>query len=153
MANTYTQMNVHAVFSAKGRGNFLSKKWSDELFKYIAGTLKETKNYSLAVGDNKDHVHIFFELNPTISVSNILKNVKSKSSKWVNTKGFIAGKFEWQSGYGAFTYSRSQRDGVINYIMNQKEHHGKSSFKDEYLKLLRKNEIKYEDAYLFEFYE
>ena len=81
MANTYTQMNVHAVFSVKGRGSFISKKWGDELFKYIAGTLKETKNYSLAVGGYKDHVHILFELNPTISVSDVLKDVKSKSSK------------------------------------------------------------------------
>ena len=153
MANTYTQMNVHAVFSVKGRGNFISSKWKDELFKYIAGTLKGTKNYSLAVGGYKDHVHVFFELNPTISVSDVLKNMKSKSSKWINTKGFVSGKFEWQKGYGAFTYSRSQRNDVINYIMKQKEHHGKNSFREEYLELLRRNEIKYEDAYLFEFYE
>ena len=153
MANTYTQMNVQAVFSVKGRGNFITKKWCDELHKYIAGTLKETKNYSLAVGGYKDHIHIFFELNPTISVSDVLKNVKSKSSKWINTRGFIAGKFEWQAGYGAFTYSRSQRDGVIKYIMKQEEHHGESSFKDEYLDMLRKHEIKYDDTYLFEFYE
>jgi REP element-mobilizing transposase RayT len=153
MANTYTQLNVHAVFSVKGRGNFISKKWSDELHKYIAGTLKEIKNYSLAVGGYKDHVHIFFELNPSISVSDVLKNVKAKSSKWINLKGFAAGKFEWQSGYGAFTYSRSQRNAVIKYIMKQEEHHGKRSFKDEYLELLRRNEIKYEDAYIFEFYD
>lgn len=153
MANTYTQMNVHAVFSVKGRGNFIAKKWGDELFRYIAGTLTETKNYSLSVGGHKDDVHIFFELNPAISVSDILKNVKAKSSKWINTKDFVAGKFEWQSGYGAFTYSRSQRDKVINYIMKQEEHHSKKSFKEEYLELLRKNEIKYEDAYLFEFYD
>lgn len=153
MANTYTQMNIHAVFSVKGRGNFIAKKWSDELFKYVTGTLKETKNYSLAVGGFKDHVHIFFELNPAISVSDVLKNVKAKSSKWINTKDFVAGKFEWQSGYGAFTYSRSQRNDVIQYIMKQEEHHGKRSFKDEYLELLRRNEIKYEDAYLFDFYE
>lgn len=153
MANTYTQMNVHAVFSVKGRGNFITEKWRDELHKYISGTLKETKNYSLAVGGYKDHVHIFFELNPTVSVSDVLKNVKSKSSKWINTKDFVAGKFEWQAGYGAFTYSRSQRNHVIKYIMNQEEHHGKQSFKDEYLEILRKNEIKYDDAYLFEFYE
>lgn len=153
MANTYTQMNIQAVFSVKGRGNFISKKWSSELHRYIAGTLKETKNYSLAVGGYKDHVHIFFELNPTISVSDVLKNVKSKSSKWINTKSFVTGKFEWQAGYGSFTYSRSQRNDVIRYIMNQEEHHVKRSFKDEYLELLRRNEIKYEDAYLFEFYE
>jgi REP element-mobilizing transposase RayT len=153
MANTYTQMNVHAVFSVKGRGNFISKKWQDELHRYIAGTLKETNNYSLAVGGFKDHVHIFFELNPSMSVSMVLQNVKAKSSKRINHRAFAAGKFEWQSGYGAFTYSRSQRNDVIKYIMNQEEHHGKRSFKDEYLELLRRNEIKYEEAYLFEFYE
>ena len=153
MANTYTQMNIHAVFAVKGRGNFISIKWRDELFRYLAGILKETKNYSLAVGGFRDHVHIFFELHPTISVSDILKNVKAKSSKWINGKGFVPGKFEWQAGYGAFTNSRSQRDWVINYIMAQEEHHGKRSFKDEYLELLRKNEIKYDDAYLFEFYD
>ena|SRR5690554_316664 len=153
MANTYTQMNVHAVFSVKGRGNFITVNWRDELHRYIAGTLKETNNYSLAVGGYQDHVHIFFELNPINSVSDVLKNIKSKSSKWINTKNFVVGKFEWQAGYGAFTYSRSQRINVVNYIMTQKEHHVKHSFKDEYLELLRKNDIKYEDAWLFDFYE
>jgi putative transposase len=89
--------------------NECEKSHSDEV-------MVVAKNYSLAVGGHKDHVHIFFELNPTISVSDVLKNVKSKSSKWINTKGFVAGKFEWQSGYGAFTYSRSQRNDVIKYI-------------------------------------
>ncbi|MFV0267423.1 MAG: IS200/IS605 family transposase [Draconibacterium sp.] len=153
MANTYTQMNIHAVFSVKGRGNFISGKWQDKLHRYIAGTLKETKNYSLAVGGYKDHVHIFFELHPTIAVSVVLQNVKAKSSKWINESNFVAGKFEWQAGYGAFSYSRSQRNKVIRYIMKQEEHHRKRSFKDEYLELLRRNEIKYEDAYIFEFYD
>lgn len=153
MANTYTRMNVHAVFSVKGRGNFISEEWRGELHRYMAGILKETNNYSLAVGGYKDHVHIFFELNPSISVSDVLKNVKSKSSKWVNTKGFVAGKFKWQAGYGAFSYSRSQRDSVIRYIMKQEQHHGERTFKDEYLELLQKNDIKYDDVYLFEFYD
>jgi REP element-mobilizing transposase RayT len=153
MANTYTQMNVHAVFSVKGRGNFISEKWNDELFKYVSGTLKETKNYSLAVGGHRDHVHVFFELHPTNSVSDVLKNIKSKSSKWINEKRLVDGHFQWQAGYGGFTYSRSQRNDVIKYIMNQKNHHSSKSFKDEYLDLLRKNEIKYDDAYVFEFYE
>lgn len=153
MANTYTQLNIHAVFSVKGRENFIIKKWKDELCRYIAGTLKATNNYSLAVGGHKDHIHIFFELNPTASVSDVLKNVKSKSSKWINEKGFVVGKFEWQSGYGAFSYSRSQRNDVIGYIMKQEQHHGMRSFKDEYLDLLKQNDIKYEEAYMFEFYE
>ena len=87
-----------------------------------------------------------------MSVSDVVKNVKAKSSKWINKKTFVAGKCEWQAGYGAFTYSRSQRNDVIRYKMKQEQHHGKLSFKDEYLDLLRKNEIKYDDAYLFEFY-
>lgn len=153
MANTYTQMNIHAVFTVKGRHNFISSQWSDELHRYIAGILKATNNYSLAVGGFSDHIHIFFELHPTMSVADVLKNVKAKSSKWINEKGFIAGKFQWQAGYGAFTHSSSQRGRVINYIMKQETHHKRRSFKDEYLKLLRNNEIKYADAYLFEFYE
>lgn len=153
MANTYTQLNVHAVFSVKGRGNFISKEWRDELYRYIAGTLTETKNYSLSVGGYCDHVHIFFELNPANAVSDVLRNVKAKSSKWINTRNFVAGKFEWQAGYGAFTYSRSQRNKVINYIMKQEEHHKKRTFKEEYLELLKNNDIKYNDTYIFEFYE
>ena len=153
MANTYTQLNVHAVFSVKGRGNFISKQWRDELYRYIAGTLTETKNYSLSVGGYCDHVHIFFELNPANAVSDVLRNVKAKSSKWINTRNFVAGKFEWQAGYGAFTYSRSQRNKVINYIMKQEEHHKKRTFKEEYLELLKNNDIKYNDTYIFEFYE
>ncbi|MCL3780960.1 IS200/IS605 family transposase [Prolixibacteraceae bacterium JC049] len=153
MANTYTQMNVHAVFSVKGRGNFISDKWSEQLHRYIAGTLNETNNYSLAVNGYRDHVHIFFELSTSCSVSTVLQNVKSKSSKWINQQRLAGGKFEWQTGYSAFTYSRSQRENVINYIIDQKRHHGKRSFKDEYLELLRKNEIEYDDAYLFDFYD
>jgi len=153
MANTYTQLNVHAVFSVKGRGNFISKQWRDELYRYIAGTLTETKNYSLSVGGYCDHVHIFFELNPANAVSDVLRNVKAKSSKWINTRNFVAGKFEWQAGYGVFTYSRSQRNKVINYIMKQEEHHKKRTFKEEYLELLKNNDIKYNDTYIFEFYE
>ena len=119
----------------------------------ISQVLRETNNYSLAVGGYKDHIHIFFELKPALSISDVLKNVKAKSSKWINERSFVAGKFEWQSGYGAFSYSRSQRNEVIGYIMKQDQHHGMRSFKDEYLDLLKKNDIKYEDAYVFEFYE
>ncbi|WP_430812677.1 MULTISPECIES: IS200/IS605 family transposase [unclassified Carboxylicivirga] len=153
MANTYTQMNIHAVFAVRGRVNCITQVWRDELHKYIAGTLRETNNYSLAVGGYSDHVHIFFELHPTSSVSEVLRNVKAKSSKWINTRGFVSGTFEWQAGYGAFSYSRSQRSNVIKYIMNQEEHHGKKSFKDEYLALLQTFEIDYNDVYLFDFYD
>ena len=153
MANTYTQMNVQAVFAVKRRENLIQKNWCDELHRYIAGTLKETGNYPLAVGGYKDHVHVFFELNPAMAVSDILRNIKAKSSKWINSEGLIDGQFNWQSGYGAFTYSKSQRSNVINYILKQEEHHRGQTFKNEYLGLLDDYDIKYEDAYMFEFYE
>lgn len=153
MANTYTQLNVHGVFSVQGRGNFLLDSFRPEVFKYISGILQNINQFPLAVNGYRDHVHVFFELNPTSSVSDILKTVKSNSSKWFNEQDFIKGKFNWQSGFGAFSYSRSQRDYVIKYIMNQEKHHAKNSFKHEYLELLRKFEIDYNDAYIFEFYD
>lgn len=113
MANTYTQLNVQAVFAVKGRDNFITSNFRDELFGYISGILKNIKQYPLAVNGYKDHVHIFFELNPSSSVSEVLEIVKANSSKWINTKKFVKGHFEWQRGYGGFTYSRSQRNDVI----------------------------------------
>ena len=153
MANTYTQLNVHGVFSVLNRENFLLDNFRPELFKYISGILKNSNQFPLAVNGYRDHVHIFFELHPTNSVSEIMQLVKANSSKWINENKFLPGKFKWQSGYGAFTYSRSQRDNVINYIVNQEQHHAKQSFKDEYLGLLRKFDIDYKDAYLFDFYD
>jgi len=146
-------MNVHAVFSVLGRENILLDSFRPEVFKYISGILKNLKQFPLAVNGYKDHVHTFFELHPTSSVSDIMQKVKGNSSKWINDSKFLKGKFSWQSGYGAFTYSRSQRDTVINYIFNQEKHHKRRSFKAEYLELLDKFEIEYNDAYLFEFYE
>ena len=153
MANTYSQLNVHGVFSVQGRANLLTDDFREELFKYIYGILKNTKQFPLAVNGYKDHVHVFFELHPTSSVSEIMQLVKTNSSKWINEKKILSGKFNWQSGYGAFSYSRSQRDDVINYIKNQERHHLKRTFKDEYMDLLQKFEIDYEDAYIFEFYD
>ena len=153
MANTYSQMNVHVVFSVRRRENVILTSWRDELHKYIAGILNGSGQFSLAVNGYKDHIHIFFELSPTSSVSQVVQNVKAKSSKWINANAFVKGHFEWQSGYGAFTYSRDQRHNVINYIKTQEEHHKARSFKEEYLDLLNKNDVKYDEAYLFDFYE
>ncbi len=105
MANTYTQINIHAVFAVKGRENLLTKNFRSDLFKYIAGILNNTKQYSLAVNGYLDHVHIFFEQHPTIALADILETVKSNSSKWVNENRLVKGKFAWQKGYGGFSYS------------------------------------------------
>lgn len=153
MANTYTQMNVHAVFAVYGRENIITKNFRDELHKYIYGILTNLKQYPLAVNRWKDHVHIFFEMLPVSILSDIVQVVKANSSKWINEIKYIQGKFNWQKGYGGFTYSKSQRDTVINYIVNQEKHHSQTTFKIEYLELLKNFNIPFEDKYLFEFYD
>ena len=153
MANTYTQFNMHIVFSVKGRNNFLSDKLRPELFRYISGIINQKKHYSLAVNGYKDHVHIFFEYNPSFSVSDLIRDIKSGSSKWINDQKIILGKFSWQEGYGGFSYSKSQRNSVINYIINQEEHHKNKTFKEEHLQLLKDFDIEFKNEYVFEFYD
>ncbi|HYM93703.1 MAG TPA: IS200/IS605 family transposase [Chitinophagaceae bacterium] len=153
MANTYSQISIHAVFAVKGRENIITNDWRDNLHKYISGIIKGTGATALAVGGWKDHVHIFFGMPVTMCIADFMSIVKANSSKWVNEQHFIKGKFQWQSGYGAFSYSRSQRNPVINYIMNQEEHHRIKSFKEEYLKMLSEFGVAYDEKYIFDFYE
>lgn len=122
------------------------------MFEYISGTMKGIGLFPLAVNGVEDHVHIFFELPPNISISKALQEIKSDSSRWINDEGLIPGKFQWQKGFGAFANSRSQRNSVINYILNQEIHHAKNSFRDEYLSLLKKYNVEFKDGNLFEFY-
>jgi putative transposase len=153
MPNTYSQINIHTIFAVKGRENLLYPEFKSQLFMYISGILSNAGQFPLAVNGASDHVHLFFELNPAHSISEILRIVKSNSSKWINDKRFVKGKFRWQEGYGAFSYSRSARNEVINYIINQEEHHKKTSFREEYLIMLTKFDIPYDSKYLFEFYD
>jgi len=153
MANTYSQLNVHCVFAVKGRENLIRDSFKDALFKYMYGILKNDNAFPLAVGGWKDHVHVFFELSPNNKVADLMRNLKSASSKWINDSKLVGGKFQWQDGYGAFSYSRSQRDTIVKYIINQEEHHSIKTFKEEYLELLEQFEIEINPAYLFEFYE
>jgi REP element-mobilizing transposase RayT len=153
MANTYSQINIHCIFSVKGRGSFIAKQFQDRLHEYMSGTLRNIDAYPLAVGGWKDHIHVFFELNPDTKISDLMRTLKSNSSKWINDEKLLPGKFQWQEGYGAFSYSRSQRDRVIKYIKTQEEHHKGKTFKEEYLGLLKKFEIEFKDEYVFEFYD
>jgi len=153
MANTYSQINIHVVFSVKRRENFILPEFENRLYTYMAGILKGMNQFSLAVNGYKDHVHLFFELSPNHSLSEIIRVVKANSSKWINTQRFIPGHFNWQEGYGAFSYSRSQRDRVINYILEQDRHHRQVSFREEYLALLKKFEIEYKDQFVFDFFQ
>jgi len=153
MANTYTQFNIHIVFSVKGRENMLHSGIRTDLFRYISGILTNINQFSLAVNGYTDHVHLFFEMNAKNSVSEIVRIVKTNSSKWINENRLITGRFSWQEGYGGFSYSRSQRDQVIKYIMKQEEHHQQKKFREEYLELLNSFQVLYNENYLFEFYD
>jgi len=153
MANTYSQLNIHCVFAVKGRENIITKNFRDDLHRYMSGILKNDGSYPLAVGGWKDHIHVFFELPVTMPVAKQLQMLKATASTWINNNRLVKGKFNWQDGYSAFSYSRSQRDTVIKYIMNQEEHHKKKTFKEEYLELLKNFAIPYDEKYLFEFYD
>ncbi len=153
MANTYSQITIHSVFAVKHGENFITKDWRDDLHQYISGIITNKGAKSLAVGGWKDHVHIMFGMPITTCISDFIGIVKANSSKWINEQSFINTKFQWQEGYGAFSYARSQRNIVINYIMNQEEHHRTKSFKEEYLKMLHDFDVAYDDKYLFEFYD
>lgn len=153
MANTYSQLNVHCIFAVKGREKIIANNFRDDLHRYLSGILKNDGSFPLAVNGWLDHVHAFFELPVTMAVSDQMRMLKATSSKWINDSKLVKGKFSWQEGYGAFSYSRSQRDSVIQYIIKQEEHHRNQTFREEYLDLLRKFEIPFEDKYVFEFYD
>lgn len=152
MANTYSQISIHAVFAVKGRKNVIDKSWRDDLHRYISQIIANQKGKPLAVGGWLDHVHVFFGLPVNRSLSDFMRAIKASSSKWVNEQKFIPGKFRWQSGYGAFSYSKSQRSTVIQYIMNQEKHHKTASFQEEYLKIMKDFDLEYDSKYLFDFY-
>lgn len=153
MANTYTQLYVQFVFAVKGRENLIKEHFRNELEKLIAGIVINHQCKLYAVYCNPDHTHLFVSMHPTLSPAKLMEQVKSGSSKWLNQKKYIPGKFSWQKGYGAFTYSRSHIDKVVRYVLNQPEHHKKFSFQEEYLLLLNKFEIEYEPKYVFEWYD
>ena len=150
MANTFTQIYVHFVFSVKNRETLLNDNFRDELHKYITGIVKNRKCKLLSINSVDDHMHILIALHPEKSVSTLVKEIKSVSSKFINENKFMKGKFQWQEGYGAFSYSNSQVGTVKNYINKQKEHHRKKSFKEEYVEFLQKFDIDFDPKYVFD---
>jgi putative transposase len=150
MANTYTKIYLHLVFSPLGRENIIPVKHKEELQKYTTGIIQNRKHKLLAINFMRDHIHILIGYNPAQSIPDLLRDIKANTSKFINEKGWIPGKFQWQTGYGAFSYSHSQLDNVIRYINNQEEHHKTNVFKEEYIKLLEQFEIEYDPDYLFE---
>lgn len=149
MANTYTQIYIHVVFSVKGRQNLIQKKWKDELFMYISGIAKGKQQKVYAIGGVEDHIHILWSIKPNIALSDLVREIKSNSSKWINEKSLVMGRFEWQAGFGAFSCSHSQLESVIAYINNQEEHHTKKNFKFEYMEMLQKWNVDFDEKYVF----
>ena len=153
MANTYSQVYLQFVFAVKGRQSLINPKNNEELQKYITGIVQNRKQKMLAINNMPEHLHLFVGFGTTMSMADFMEEVKSISSKFINENGWVKGKFEWQRGYGVFSYSRSQIDNVIKYIINQQEHHKKKTFKEEYLEFLKKFEVEYDEQYLFEWIE
>jgi REP element-mobilizing transposase RayT len=141
------------VFSVKGRQNLIKDSFREELEKVICGIVTNHKCKVYAVYCNPDHTHLLVSMHPTVTSSKLIEQVKSGSSKWLNERKFIAGKFTWQDGFGAFSYSKSHIRDVVSYIINQPVHHKKKTFREEYLMLLQKFEIDYDERFLFEYYE
>ena len=149
MANTYSQIHIQTVFAVKYRQAMIDMAWKDELCSVIGNIINEQGCKTFIVNGVEDHVHCFFGLKPSISVSELMQVAKAKSSKWLNETGYLEHRFEWQVGFGAFSYTQSHKDSVYGYIKRQEEHHQKVKFIDEYTQLLKQNDINYDDAYLF----
>lgn len=149
MANTFTQLYVQCVFAPKYRAALLQPEWSDRLRAYISVIVQNKGHKLIAINNMPDHLHLFVGLNPSQSISDLIRFVKGDSSEWINKEQLTKHKFRWQEGYCAFSYSKSQVDDVVNYIANQQEHHKKISFLDEYKLLLTKFGIDFDEQYLF----
>jgi REP element-mobilizing transposase RayT len=153
MAGTFSQIYIQYVFAVKGRENLLNRGWRQEVFRYMSGIIKNKQQKPIIVNGVSDHVHLFVGLKPSMAISDLIRDVKNNSSKFINEGGFVPEKFSWQEGYGAFSYSQNQIDRVYQYILNQEDHHRKTTFKDEYNDLLNEFKVSYDDSYLFDWIE
>jgi len=151
MSSTFSQIYIQIVFAVKGRQSLIHSSWEEELYKYITGIISNKGQKLLAINGVSNHIHIFIGMKPSCRLSDLVREIKKSSNSFIKEKGFTRYKFEWQEGYGAFSYSHSSIDNVIKYINNQKEHHRKRTFKEEYLHFLKKFDIKFKDEYLFDF--
>jgi len=149
MADTYSQIYIHIVFAVKGRENLISQRWKEELHKYITGIVTNEGQKLIEINSMPDHVHILIGVKPTVALSNLVRDIKANSSKFINGNKWIAGKFEWQQGFGAFSCSHSQLTKVITYIKNQEEHHKTKTFREEYIEFLEAYNIDFKNEYIF----
>ncbi|MBW7887900.1 MAG: IS200/IS605 family transposase [Bacteroidetes bacterium] len=153
MPGTFSQIYIQVVFAVKGRDSLIHSTWEEELYKYISGIVRNKEQKMLAINGMSDHIHFIIGMKPSCCLSDLVREIKKSSNEFINEKKFSNYKFSWQEGYGAFSYSRSALDDVIKYVANQKEHHRKKTFREEYLGFLKKFEVEFKDEYLFEWIE
>ncbi len=146
---TFSQIYIQIIFAVKNRESLIKKDWEEELFKYITGIVQNKGQKMLAVNGMSDHIHFLIGMKPSCCLSDLVREIKKSSNSFIKEKGFSQFRFEWQEGYGVFSYSHSALDNVVTYIQNQKEHHKRKSFKEEYISFLKKYEIDFKDEYLF----
>jgi len=150
MADTYSQIYIQTVFAVQNRNALIQPNWEEELFKYITGIVQNKGQKMLCINGTSNHIHFFIGMKPTCCLSDLIREIKKSSNAFIKEKKFTPYNFQWQEGFGAFSYGHSQLSNVIHYIQNQKEHHKKQTFKDEYLEFLKAFEIETKNEYLFE---
>ena len=153
MANTYTQIYIQVVFAVQGRYNLIPNQHKEELHKYITGIIRNKNQNLIAINSMPDHIHIFIGMKPNIALSDLVRDIKNNSSRFINEKRWMRGKFNWQEGFGAFSYGHSQINAVVKYIQSQEKHHGRRTFKEEYVEMLEKFNVDYDAKYLFKWVE
>jgi putative transposase len=153
MPSTYSQIYIQIVFAVKGRQSLIQVSWEEDLYKYITGIVQNKGQKMLAINGMPDHIHLLIGMKPSCNLSDLVREIKKASNGFINDKKFCPFKFEWQEGYGAFSYSHSALNNVIGYIHNQKEHHQKKSFRDEYIDFLKKFEVEFKEEYVFDWIE
>ena len=153
MANTFSRIYIQTVFAVSGRMSLITNDYKEELYRYITGIVRNQGQKLLQINGMPDHVHILIGLRPAMAIAELVRDIKSDSSDWINRRRLTRGKFAWQEGYGAFSYGHSQLDMIIRYLQNQERHHQRRSFREEYVALLKKFEIEFKEEYVFEFIE
>jgi putative transposase len=153
MANAYTQLYTQFVFAVKNRQALIRPEWEEQLFRYITGIVQNRRHKMMAINGMPDHIHIFVSMHQAESVALLIQEVKKASTAFIKDEKLTRHHFQWQTGYGAFSYSKSHAQRVVNYVLRQKQHHRKKTFREEYLELLAAFEIEYQPEYLFDFFE
>jgi putative transposase len=153
MSGTFSQIYIQLVFAVKGRESLISSTWEEKLYRYITGIIKQHNQKSIAINGMPDHIHILLGMKPSCCLADLVREIKKSTNQYIKENGLIKNKFRWQDGYGAFSYSHSTLNKVIDYIIDQKEHHKLRTFKEEYFEILKKFEVEHKNEYLFEWIE